>query len=422
MLFSTKAEYGVRLMVELGRQPGSAPVSLSAVAEAERLPLSYLEHLVAKLRNAELVSSTRGAHGGYRLARPAETITLDEVVEALEGQIAPMECFHETPEGKVLCSHENDGDRACATKLLWTRVQGGVTKALAGTTLAELVEFSGPERTPAGGARQRRLTHRKPRNGVKLAELEIRNLHVTAEDKEILKGFDLDVEKGKVHALMGPNGSGKSTLANAIMGHPALEVTEGSIVFKGEDITEADPDERSQAGLFMAFQYPVAIPGVSVSKYLRMIINAQREARGEEQIKIKDFAKLAQEAMALANIPKDFSSRYLNDGFSAARRSAWSCCSWRCCARDRGPRRDRLRPRHRRPAVGRRGRQQVRRPRHGRPDHHPLPAHPAHGEARTSSTSCSRADRQGGRPGAGRRARGEGLRLDPRGGRGGRLA
>jgi Fe-S cluster assembly ATP-binding protein len=149
-----------------------------------------------------------------------------------------------------------------------------------------------------------------------LAELEIRNLHVSAEGKEILRGLDLDVEKGKVHALMGPNGSGKSTLANAIMGHPALEVTEGTIVFKGEDMTEADPDERSRAGLFMAFQYPVAIPGVSVSKYLRMVVNAQREARGEDQIKIKDFAKLAKEAMELANIPQDFSSRYLNDGFS----------------------------------------------------------------------------------------------------------
>jgi Rrf2 family cysteine metabolism transcriptional repressor len=143
MLFSTKAEYGVRLMVELGRQPGSAPISLSAVAEAERLPLSYMEHLVAKLRKAGLVTSTRGAHGGYRLAKPAEEITMDAVVEALEGQIAPMECFHEAPEGKVLCSHESDGDGACATKLLWTRVQGGVSKALAGTTLAELVEFAG---------------------------------------------------------------------------------------------------------------------------------------------------------------------------------------------------------------------------------------------------------------------------------------
>ena len=142
MLFSTKAEYGVRLMVELGRQPGSSPVSLSAVAEAERLPLSYLEHLVARLRKAGLVNSTRGAHGGYTLARPAEEITMNEVVEALEGQIAPMECFHETPEGKVSCSHEDDGDRLCATKLLWTRVQGGVSRALTGTTLAELVAFA----------------------------------------------------------------------------------------------------------------------------------------------------------------------------------------------------------------------------------------------------------------------------------------
>ncbi len=149
-----------------------------------------------------------------------------------------------------------------------------------------------------------------------MAELEIRNLHVSAEGKEILRGLDLDVSKGRVHALMGPNGSGKSTLANAIMGHPSLEVTEGSIVFKGEDMTAAAPDERSRAGLFMAFQYPVAIPGVSVSKYLRMILNARREARGEAEIKIKEFAKVAQEAMELANIPKAFSSRYLNDGFS----------------------------------------------------------------------------------------------------------
>ena len=154
MLFSTKAEYGVRLMVELGRQPGSRPVSLNAIADAERLPLSYLEHLVAKLRKAGLVTSTRGAHGGYRLAHPAEEITMIEVVGALEGPIAPMECLHEAPEGKVLCSHADEVDRTCATKLLWTRVQGGVNRALAGTTLAELVEFSRPaeERQPAVGS------------------------------------------------------------------------------------------------------------------------------------------------------------------------------------------------------------------------------------------------------------------------------
>jgi Rrf2 family transcriptional regulator, cysteine metabolism repressor len=155
MLFSTKAEYGIRLMVELGRTADSSPVSLSAVADAEMLPLSYLEHLVAKLREVDLVTSTRGAHGGYQLARPPEEIDMLEVVEALEGAIAPMECFHEEREGKVLCSHEGDAGRACATKVLWTRVQGGVTKALAGTTLAELVEFSNQndsKRTVAGPA------------------------------------------------------------------------------------------------------------------------------------------------------------------------------------------------------------------------------------------------------------------------------
>ena len=142
MLFSTRAEYGVRLMVELGRQAGDGPVSLSAIAEQESLPLSYLEHLVAKLRKAGLVESQRGAHGGYRLGRAAEQIDMLEVVQALEGAIAPMECFHDTPEGKVSCSHETDGDQACATKFLWTRVQGGVTKALSGTTLADMVEFA----------------------------------------------------------------------------------------------------------------------------------------------------------------------------------------------------------------------------------------------------------------------------------------
>ncbi|HET6506546.1 MAG TPA: Fe-S cluster assembly ATPase SufC [Baekduia sp.] len=148
------------------------------------------------------------------------------------------------------------------------------------------------------------------------AELEIRNLHVQAGDKQILKGLDLTVNKGEIHALMGPNGSGKSTLANAIMGHPGLEVTEGQILFKGEDITEADPDERARAGLFMAFQYPVAIPGVTITKYLRMVLNAHREAAGEPEISLKDFRKTVEAAMELTNVPKEFAARYLNDGFS----------------------------------------------------------------------------------------------------------
>src|SRR5436853_2988336 len=149
-----------------------------------------------------------------------------------------------------------------------------------------------------------------------MAELEIRNLHVRAGEKDILRGVDLSVGKGQIHALMGPNGSGKSTLANAIMGHPGFEVTEGQIIFKGEDTTEADPDERARMGLFMAFQYPVAVPGVTITKYLRMVMNAHREARGEPEVSLKDFRKQVEAAMELTSVPREFVSRYLNDGFS----------------------------------------------------------------------------------------------------------
>ena len=149
-----------------------------------------------------------------------------------------------------------------------------------------------------------------------MADLEIRNIHAQAGDKQILKGLDLTVREGEIHALMGPNGSGKSTLANVIMGHPGLEITEGQVVFDGEDVTEADPDERARNGLFMAFQYPVSVPGVTITKYLRMVMNAHRDARGEDPVSLKDFRKLTEQAMELTNVPKAFVSRYLNEGFS----------------------------------------------------------------------------------------------------------
>jgi len=149
-----------------------------------------------------------------------------------------------------------------------------------------------------------------------MPELEIRNLHVQAEDKQILKGVNLTVAPGEIHALMGPNGSGKSTLANAVMGHPNLTVTEGQILWDGQDITEADTDERARMGLFMAFQYPVSIPGVTVTKYLRMVMNAHREARGEPDVSLKEFRKTVEAAMELVSVPREFSSRYLNEGFS----------------------------------------------------------------------------------------------------------
>jgi len=160
MIFTTKAEYGVRFLIQLGLRAEEAgggeggPVSLKAVAEVENLPLAYLERLAALLKKAELIASTRGAHGGYVLARPAEDITMDQVVLALEGAIAPMDCFFDDRDGRVACSHQDHLHDGCATKVLWTRVQLGVIRSLQRTTLAELVGLS---RTPV--SLDKELTH-----------------------------------------------------------------------------------------------------------------------------------------------------------------------------------------------------------------------------------------------------------------------
>src|SRR5918992_453373 len=140
MMFSTRAEYGVRVMTHLARQDGAAPVSLGAIADAEGLPLAYLEHLVQRLRRAGLVESRRGAHGGYSLARPADSISMAEVVEALEGEIAPIECITAGSDGTLVCAREGQpGHDPCPTKLLWTRVQGSIVRTLGDMTLADLV-------------------------------------------------------------------------------------------------------------------------------------------------------------------------------------------------------------------------------------------------------------------------------------------
>jgi Fe-S cluster assembly ATP-binding protein len=153
-----------------------------------------------------------------------------------------------------------------------------------------------------------------------MAQLEIRNLHVALEDgTEIVKGVDLEVDLGQKHAIMGPNGSGKSTLAYALMGHPAYEVTEGEILFDGEDLTELGADERAQRGLFLAFQYPHAIPGVTVTSFLRSAINANRKAASggeEDPVPIPEFRTNLLAAMEELKVPRELASRYLNDGFS----------------------------------------------------------------------------------------------------------
>jgi len=138
MIFSTKAEYGVRVMVELARRGSETPVALTEIAEHEGLPLAYLEHLVARLRRAGLVESRRGAHGGYLLAREPAQITMAEVVEALEGVIAPIECLSPSPDGTIHCVQSDPG-RICTSKILWTRVRGAIVRTLEETTLAELI-------------------------------------------------------------------------------------------------------------------------------------------------------------------------------------------------------------------------------------------------------------------------------------------
>jgi len=138
------------------------------------------------------------------------------------------------------------------------------------------------------------------------------NLHVSVEGKEIVKGLDLVVDRGEVHAIMGPNASGKSTLANAIMGHPRYQVTKGRVLFKGEDVTALSPDERARRGLFLAFQYPRAIPGVTMVNFLR---SALRAVRGSD-VPVREFRTMLRETMAMLKIDEDFARRYINDGFS----------------------------------------------------------------------------------------------------------
>ena len=153
-----------------------------------------------------------------------------------------------------------------------------------------------------------------------VATLEIRNLHASVDGDEemILRGLDLTVKKGEIHALMGPNGSGKSTLANVLMGNPAYEVREGEVLLDGENLLDLEPDERSRAGLFLAFQYPVAIPGVTLGNFLRHAINARMKAEDPDSkgMPIPRFARLMREKMTQLHIDHSFAGRYLNDGFS----------------------------------------------------------------------------------------------------------
>ena len=146
--------------------------------------------------------------------------------------------------------------------------------------------------------------------------IEIKNLHATIDGKEILKGINLTVKPGEVHAIMGPNGSGKSTLSNVLVGHPAYTVTEGEIIYKGKDLLSLSPEDRSHEGIFLSFQYPVEIAGVSMTNFMRAAINAQRKYKGEPALNAGDFLKLMREKRALVNLDSKLANRSVNEGFS----------------------------------------------------------------------------------------------------------
>ena len=160
--------------------------------------------------------------------------------------------------------------------------------------------------------------------------LEIKDLHASVEDTKILKGLNLNVKKGEVHAIMGPNGSGKSTLASVIAGRDDYDVTRGKINFMGNDLTDLSPDERARDGIFLAFQYPVEIPGVSTTNFMKTAVNQIRESKGEKPLDAVKFLKLMKEKMKLVNIRQDLLSRSINDGFSGGEKNEMKFFRWQC--------------------------------------------------------------------------------------------
>ena len=254
---------------------------------------------------------------------------MTEVLRALEGPIAPMFCASDDPEHATVC----DRSSRCTVNVLWVRVRDAVAGALDSMTLADLVPPRIPEPRPTPPSSHTdpgSLDHLVTNKSAATDQLVIRGLRVAPiahPETEILQGIDLTVGKGEVHAIMGPNGSGKTTLAYALMGHPAYVVKAGEVFWKGRDILKLSPDKRARLGLFLAFQYPTAIPGLSVASFIRSALNAKLQGIDKNPdvdptdpmrggISMRDFRNKMREKMALLRMDEGFASRYVNEGFS----------------------------------------------------------------------------------------------------------
>ena len=291
MMFSTKAEYGVRVMVELARRAGETardPVSAGGDRRARRAAARLSGAPRRAAAQGGPGRSRRGSRGGYMLARPADEITMAEVVEALEGSIAPIECISEAADGSIVCSRESDPeprlpDEAAVDARALLRSCARCARRRSPTSSSAAPPRRARRCRPEPRSRSTDTQHPTPHDwslNTNMADLEIRDLHVRTEEREILRGVDLDISRGEIHALMGPNGSGKSTLANTLLGHPAYEITEGSITFKGEDITEAEPHERAQGRAVPG----LPVPGLDPRRVGRELPahGDQRQARGAD--------------------------------------------------------------------------------------------------------------------------------------------
>ena len=299
MMISSRGRYALRAMLDMAEHGGGEWLRLSDIAQRQQLSKKYLESIMASLSRAELVESAVGKAGGYRLTRSPEDYPVGEILRAVEGDLSPISCQSEERSG---CGQSCD----CDARLFWQGLEAQINTYIDNHTLAQFLRANKKHRTVPAVRNENKVVN------MSKALLEIRDLHVRVEEKEILHGVDLTVGQDETHVLMGPNGTGKSTLGYAITGNPAYSVTEGSIIFNGEDITDLPVNERAKKGIFLSFQNPLEVPGVTLSAFIRSAL----EQKTGDRLRLWDFKKKLKETMALLNMDESYAERDLNVGFS----------------------------------------------------------------------------------------------------------